>query len=165
MARASSAAAEAAPEWEALGDAAAVQARPGAAEADIDAGLLVYTTGPIYGFAVTLLAPNCAELIPAILGGMIITFLEAIALFGARFHTAYGQTVFVASPTDQGLWQVKRVAVQTGEQWDERVEIIDGLKEGDQVVSGPYSAISKTLKEGTAIKKVDKTELFMGGKK
>ncbi|MGO1253376.1 MAG: efflux RND transporter periplasmic adaptor subunit, partial [Alcaligenes aquatilis] len=53
----------------------------------------------------------------------------------ALTYTAYGQTVFVASPTDQGLWQVKRVAVQTGEQWDERVEIIDGLKEGDQVVS------------------------------
>jgi multidrug efflux system membrane fusion protein len=53
----------------------------------------------------------------------------------ALTYTAYGQTVFVASPTDQGLWQVKRVAVQTGEQWDERVEIIDGLKAGDKVVS------------------------------
>lgn len=53
----------------------------------------------------------------------------------ALTYTAYGQTVFVASPASQGLWQVKRVAVQTGEQWDERVEITDGLKEGDRVVS------------------------------
>lgn len=53
----------------------------------------------------------------------------------ALTYTAYGQTVFVASPKDQGLWQVKRVAVQTGEQWDEHVEILEGLKEGDKVVS------------------------------
>lgn len=53
----------------------------------------------------------------------------------ALTYTAYGQTVFVATPQDQGLWQVRRVSVQTGEAWDERVEITDGLKAGDTIVS------------------------------
>ncbi len=53
----------------------------------------------------------------------------------ALTHTAYGQTVFVATEQDPGLWQVRRVSVQTGEQWDERIEITQGLKEGDLVVS------------------------------
>ena len=53
----------------------------------------------------------------------------------ALTHTAYGQTVFVATAQDPGLWQVRRVSVQTGEQWDERIEITQGLKEGDLVVS------------------------------
>ena len=53
----------------------------------------------------------------------------------ALTYTAYGQTVFVATPQDQGRWQVRRVSVQTGEQWDERVEITDGLTADDKVVS------------------------------
>jgi HlyD family secretion protein len=59
----------------------------------------------------------------------------------------------------------KLVKVKTGIQDNNYIEIKTGLKEGDQVVSGPYSAIAKQLKEGTAIKQVDKSELFTVGKK
>ena len=38
--------------------------------------------------------------------------------------------------------------VKTGIQSDELIEILDGLKEGDEVVTGSYRAISKDLDNG-----------------
>ena len=43
-------------------------------------------------------------------------------------------------------------------------EIVDGLKEGEQVITGPYSVISKSLKGGLRVKVVPKEKLFEGGK-
>ena len=40
------------------------------------------------------------------------------------------------------------------------IEIKDGLAEGDEVVTGPFNAISKTLKDGTVVKVVPKDKLF-----
>ncbi len=42
--------------------------------------------------------------------------------------------------------------VKTGIQSNDRIEILDGLKEGDVVVSGSYRAISKDLANGAAVK-------------
>ncbi len=42
--------------------------------------------------------------------------------------------------------------VKTGIQSDELIEILDGLKEGDEVVSGSYRAISKDLENGAEVK-------------
>jgi HlyD family secretion protein len=61
--------------------------------------------------------------------------------------------------------KAKLVKVKTGIQDNNYIEVKEGLKEGDEVVSGPYSAISKQLKEGAKIRKVEKTELFNAGKK
>lgn len=61
--------------------------------------------------------------------------------------------------------KAKLVKVKTGIQDNNYIEIKEGLKEGEEVVAAPYSAISKQLKDGTAIKKVDKNELFSGNKK
>ena len=41
---------------------------------------------------------------------------------------------------------VKQTLVTTGIQDDTYIQILSGLKEGDEVVSAPYPAISKTLK-------------------
>jgi HlyD family secretion protein len=60
--------------------------------------------------------------------------------------------------------KAKLVKVKTGIQDNNYIEIKKGLKPGDQVVSGPYSAIAKQLKDGTEIKKVEKEELFSGKK-
>ena len=57
-------------------------------------------------------------------------------------------------------YKVKKVKVKTGIQDINYIEIIDGLKEGEEVVTGPYDVVSKTLKEGDEVKKVDKKELF-----
>ena len=46
--------------------------------------------------------------------------------------------------------------VKTGIQDITNIEIISGLKEGERIVSGPYSAISKTLKSGSKVTWNDK---------
>ena len=41
--------------------------------------------------------------------------------------------------------------VKTGIQSDELIEILDGLKEGDEIVTGSYRAISKDLENGAQV--------------
>jgi HlyD family secretion protein len=41
--------------------------------------------------------------------------------------------------------------VKTGIQGDDLIEIVDGLKEGDQIVTGSYRAISKDLDNGAVV--------------
>ena len=48
---------------------------------------------------------------------------------------------------------VKMVEVKTGIQDDTYIELIEGLAEGDEIVVGPYSAVSKKLESGTTINK------------
>jgi len=55
--------------------------------------------------------------------------------------------------------KVKMVKVKTDIQDLNYIEII-GLKVGDEVITGPYSIVSKTLKEGTLVKVVTKEKLF-----
>jgi len=50
--------------------------------------------------------------------------------------------------------------VKTGIQDNNYIEIIEGIKENDEVISAPYRAISKTLKNNDKVKKVKKEELF-----
>lgn len=50
--------------------------------------------------------------------------------------------------------------VKTGIQDNNYIEIIEGLKENDEVIAGPYTAITKTLKNNLIVKKVDKSKLF-----
>ncbi len=56
--------------------------------------------------------------------------------------------------------KVRRQVVKTSIQDINYIEITEGLKEGDEVVTGPYDVVSKTLKAGKLVKKVDKKELF-----
>jgi len=42
--------------------------------------------------------------------------------------------------------------VRTGIQSDERIEILEGLKEGEEVVTGSYRAISKDLENGSVVR-------------
>ena len=56
--------------------------------------------------------------------------------------------------------KVKKVKVKTDIQDINNIEITSGLKEGDEVVTGPYDVVSKTLKEGTVVKQVEKKDLF-----
>ena len=61
--------------------------------------------------------------------------------------------------------KAKQVEVKTGIQDDQNILILSGLKVGQQVVSAPYAAISKTLKENMEVEVVDKSKLFTGDKK
>ena len=56
--------------------------------------------------------------------------------------------------------KVKKVKVKTGIQDLNYIEILEGLKEGDEVITGPYSIVSKTLKDGNLVSIVAKDKLF-----
>jgi HlyD family secretion protein len=55
---------------------------------------------------------------------------------------------------------VKKEVVKSGIQDINYIQILNGLKAGDEVVIGPYNAISKTLKNGAKVKVVPKDKLF-----
>lgn len=61
--------------------------------------------------------------------------------------------------------KVKQAEVTTGIQDDTYILITKGLKGGEEIVSRPFAAISKTLKDGAAVEKVDKEKLFSAEKK
>lgn len=56
--------------------------------------------------------------------------------------------------------KVKQVPVTTGIQDDAYILILSGLKGGEEVVSAPFEAISKTLTDSMEVEKVDKAKLF-----
>ena len=56
--------------------------------------------------------------------------------------------------------KVKQVQVTTGIQDDTYILVKTGLKGSEEVVSLPFTAISKTLKDGSVVEKVDKEKLF-----
>ncbi|MEO7961472.1 MAG: efflux RND transporter periplasmic adaptor subunit [Ginsengibacter sp.] len=66
------------------------------------------------------------------------------------------EVVFLIQP-DQ---TVRKQKVTNSIQDINYIEITDGLKEGDEVVTGPYDVVSKTLKNDTKVKIVPKNELF-----
>ncbi len=56
--------------------------------------------------------------------------------------------------------KAKLRVIKTGIQDDSNIEITEGLKEGDQVIVGPYNMVTKSLKTGDAVRdsKESKTE-------
>jgi HlyD family secretion protein len=59
---------------------------------------------------------------------------------------------------DNGI--AKMVEVKTGIQDNTYIQITDGLTNDQEVIIGPYRAVSKKLKDGDKVKKVDKKDLF-----
>lgn len=59
---------------------------------------------------------------------------------------------------------VKQVEVKTGVQDDNNIEIVSGVQPGDQVISAPYAAVSRELKNGKKVKVVPAAQLFEGTK-
>lgn len=55
---------------------------------------------------------------------------------------------------------VLQMEVTTGIQDNDYIQIMTGVKEGDEIVCGPYSAVSKTLKDKNKVKVVKKEDLY-----
>ena len=55
--------------------------------------------------------------------------------------------------------KVEQRAVKTGIQDNTYIQIIEGLKEGEEIVIGPYRTVQKYLKNNEVVKKVDKSAL------
>jgi HlyD family secretion protein len=76
----------------------------------------------------------------------------------------------IAPPSKQYVFvfnagKVKKVEVTTGIQDDTYIQVLSGLKGGEEVVAAPFAAISKTLNDGMVVEKVDKSKLFTDVKK
>jgi HlyD family secretion protein len=67
------------------------------------------------------------------------------------------QVVFVYNAKDK---KVLIRDVRTGIQDNKYIQILEGLKDGDDVVVAPYGAIARTLKDRSAVRVVDKDKLF-----
>lgn len=61
--------------------------------------------------------------------------------------------------------KAKLVFVKTGIQNTMHIEIKEGLEENDEIISGPYTVVSKMLKDGDDIEVVEKNQLFNRAKK
>ncbi len=68
----------------------------------------------------------------------------------------FEEVVFVLQPDKT----VKKVGVKTDIQDINYIEIMSGLKEGDEVITGPYDVVNKTLTNGMKVKVVPRNELF-----
>ena len=66
------------------------------------------------------------------------------------------EVVFILQPDKT----VKKVSVKTDIQDINNIEIVGGLKEGQEVITGPYGTVSKILKDGTKVNVVSKEKLF-----
>jgi len=80
------------------------------------------------------------------------------------------QSSVTTSPTEEDIEvvvfikgadnKVTKMPVKTGIQDINYIEITNGLKGSEEVITGPYDIVSKKLKKGTQVKVVDKKELF-----
>jgi HlyD family secretion protein len=61
--------------------------------------------------------------------------------------------------------KAKMITVKTGIQDNNYIEIKEGVKEGQEVIVAPYSAVAKMLKDGDLIEIVKKDQLFEKEKK
>lgn len=77
-----------------------------------------------------------------------------------------GATAVTGNDLDEVVFQVmadgtvQKKVVTTGIQDINYIEITSGAKEGDELVTGPYDVVSKTLKNKDKVKVVPKSELF-----
>jgi HlyD family secretion protein len=55
---------------------------------------------------------------------------------------------------------VTLIAVESGIQDSNFIQILSGLDSGDQVVTGPFRAVSRTLKDGDVVVKTEREQLF-----
>ncbi|TVR40848.1 MAG: HlyD family efflux transporter periplasmic adaptor subunit [Bacteroidia bacterium] len=59
---------------------------------------------------------------------------------------------------DNGL--AKQVEVRSGIQDNQYIQIIEGLEEGQEVITGPYRLVSRELRDGDQVVKVQRQDLF-----
>ncbi len=66
------------------------------------------------------------------------------------------EVVFIVNPDGT----VKKQKVKTDIQDINYIQVVEGLKEGDEVVTGPYDVVTKTLNNSSKVKIVPKSDLF-----
>ena len=85
--------------------------------------------------------------------------IEGTKMVAPKSTEAFAKVVFVVDSDNKA--HVRRV--RTGISSDAEVEVVDGLKEGERVVEGPYRTLAKELKDGDRIEEVKPGEKKGGG--
>lgn len=57
------------------------------------------------------------------------------------------------------------LTVKTGIQDNDYIEIVSGVADGQEIITGPYGAVARTLRKETKVKVVDKDKLFSSTEK
>lgn len=70
------------------------------------------------------------------------------------------EVVFVCSADT-----VRMVEVTTGIQDDTYIQVLKGLNENDEIVTGPYTLLSRKLKQGMKVQKMDEKTFYGGNNK
>jgi len=83
---------------------------------------------------------------------------DTSAMKQASVSTAKALPQAVVFIDDNGTAKTKNVS--TGIQDDQYIEVKSGLSGEEDIISGPFSAISRDLKNGDKVQKVDKQQLF-----
>ena len=73
--------------------------------------------------------------------------VEGSKLSAPKKGETFAKVVFVVD----GEKKVHARRVKTGISSDTEIEILDGLKEGDEIIEGPYRTLSKELKDGDTV--------------
>ena len=60
--------------------------------------------------------------------------------------------------------KAKSIDVETGISDDNYIQVKSGLKAGEEVITGPYRAISRELKDGASIRVEKKGKMFNNNK-
>lgn len=81
---------------------------------------------------------------------------QAASTSASTVDSDLDEGVFIVQPDGT----VRKQVVKTGIQDINDIEVTDGLKEGQEVVTGPYDVVSKTLNDKDKVKIVPKSELF-----
>lgn len=74
------------------------------------------------------------------------------------------EVVFLIRET-KGEKRAYKTVITTGIQDSQNIEVVEGVKQGDEIVTGPYNAVSKTLKDSMLVKIVTEDELYRAEKK
>ena len=83
----------------------------------------------------------------------------SIQAVGAREDEDSGELLEVVFKVQADT--VAMIPVKTGVQDDDYIEITEGeLKEGDEVVAGPFAAVSRKLEDGDEVQVVDEDEIY-----
>lgn len=61
--------------------------------------------------------------------------------------------------------KAEMLPVKTGIQDNDYIEITSGVSDAQEVITGPYGAVARTLRKGTKVKVVDKDQLFTSSEK
>lgn len=88
--------------------------------------------------------------------GEAATQTASLGTLDSGTETSLSEVVFIVD--SDNILQMRKV--NTGIQDNNYIEITGGLQEGDVIVTAPYSAITRTLKAGSKVKIVDRSELF-----